>query len=122
MTKVKKYKTVEDLKAIESTNVNHSSRSEKHNAFEKFIREVSSLHLTQKRQVSNQSMEDILKNSLLTVCRSLEKYKVDYMLIGGTAVALNGYYRISINIKGEMAEKPDIDMWYNLSRPEIGLH
>ena len=35
------------------------------------------------------------------------------MLIGGTAVALNGYYRVSINIKGEMAEKPDIDVWYN---------
>jgi len=35
------------------------------------------------------------------------------MLIGGTAVALNGYYTISINIKGEMAEKTDIDMWYN---------
>lgn len=58
-------------------------------------------------------MEDSLKNSLLTVCNLLEKYKVQYILIGGTAVALNGYYRHSINIAGELTDKPDIDLWYN---------
>lgn len=31
----------------------------------------------------------------------------------GTAVALNGYYRHSINIAGELTDKPDIDIWYN---------
>lgn len=36
-----------------------------------------------------------------------------YMAIGGTAVALNGYYRISTNIAGEVTDKPDIDIWYN---------
>lgn len=35
------------------------------------------------------------------------------MLVGGAAVALNGYYRHSINIKGELTDKPDIDIWYN---------
>ena len=35
------------------------------------------------------------------------------MLVGGTAVALNGYYRHSINISGELTDKPDIDIWYN---------
>jgi len=35
------------------------------------------------------------------------------MLIGGTAVALNGYYRHSMNISGELTEKPDIDVWYS---------
>ena len=40
-------------------------------------------------------MEDDLKNSLLTVWNLLEKFKVQYMLIGGTAVALNGFtYRL----------------------------
>jgi len=58
-------------------------------------------------------MDDKLKNSLLTVCRLLEKYKIDYMLIGGTAVALNGYYRLSQNTSGEITDKPDIDIWYN---------
>jgi len=36
-------------------------------------------------------MEDNHKNSLLAICKLLEKYNVQYMLIGGTAVALNGY-------------------------------
>jgi hypothetical protein len=58
-------------------------------------------------------MEDNLKDSLLTVCRLLEKYNVKYMLVGGAAVALNGYYRHSINIEGELADKPDVDIWYN---------
>jgi len=58
-------------------------------------------------------MEENLKDSLLSVCRLLEKYNVGYMLIGGAAVALYGYYRHSINIHGELTDKPDIDIWYN---------
>ena len=58
-------------------------------------------------------MEDKLKKCLLSVCRLLEKYSINYIIVGGTAVALNGYYRHSINIAGELTEKPDIDIWYN---------
>jgi hypothetical protein len=58
-------------------------------------------------------MEGKLKVSLLTVCKLLEEYNVQYMLVGGVAVALNGYYRHSMNTSGELAEKPDIDIWYN---------
>ena len=58
-------------------------------------------------------MEDNLKITLLTVCKLLKKYNVQYMLVGGTAVALNGYYRHSINVSGELTDKPDIDIWYN---------
>ncbi len=58
-------------------------------------------------------MKDGLQNVLLAVCRLLEKYEVQYMLIGGTAVALNGYYRHSINNAGDLTDKPDIDIWYN---------
>lgn len=53
-------------------------------------------------------MEDSLKNSLITVCELLEKNKIKYLLVGGTAVALNGYYRHSMNISGELTDKPDI--------------
>ena len=35
------------------------------------------------------------------------------MIVGGTAVALNGYFRYSKNISGEISDKPDIDIWYN---------
>ncbi|HEX5154475.1 MAG TPA: hypothetical protein VFW07_23675 [Parafilimonas sp.] len=58
-------------------------------------------------------MDNDLKNSLVTICNLLEKFNVQYMLIGGTAVALNGYYRHSINAAGELTNKPDIDVWYN---------
>lgn len=58
-------------------------------------------------------MESSLKDSLLAVCVLLEKHNVHYMLIGGVAVALNGYYRHSINTAGELTDKPDIDIWYN---------
>jgi hypothetical protein len=57
-------------------------------------------------------MEQNFKHSLLSVCQLLEKYKVEYMFIGGTAVALNGYYRHSTNAEGELTDKPDIDIWY----------
>lgn len=58
-------------------------------------------------------MNDSLKKTLLNICTLLEKYHVQYLLIGGTAVALNGYYRHSTNTAGEIVEKPDIDIWYN---------
>lgn len=56
---------------------------------------------------------DNLRNSLLTVCRLLEKHNVQYLIVGGTAVALNGYYRMSMDTAGYPASKPDIDIWYN---------
>ncbi|MDL2297062.1 RMD1 family protein [Bacteroidales bacterium OttesenSCG-928-B11] len=60
-------------------------------------------------------MIDDLRNSLLVIVKLLEKHEVSYMIIGGTAVALNGYYRHSINLAGELTDKPDIDVWYNPS-------
>ncbi|HZW66890.1 MAG TPA: hypothetical protein VFF23_14445 [Hanamia sp.] len=58
-------------------------------------------------------MEDAARTMLLTVSKLLVKYSVNYMIVGGTAMALHGYYRHSINASGELTEKPDIDIWYN---------
>ncbi len=58
-------------------------------------------------------MEENIKTTLLTVCKLLEKYNVKYIIVGGLAVALNGYYRHSVNASGELTDKPDIDIWYN---------
>lgn len=58
-------------------------------------------------------MEDNLKGVLLTVSKLLVKYNANYMIVGGAAMALHGYYRHSINASGELTEKPDIDIWYN---------
>ncbi len=58
-------------------------------------------------------MESSLVNSILNVCRSLNKFSVQYIVVGGTAVALHGYFRHSVNVTGEIAGKPDLDFWYN---------
>lgn len=62
-------------------------------------------------------MDNDLRSNLLTVCKLLSKHKVEYLVVGGAAVALYGYFRISITSMGNYAEKPDIDLWYNPSYP-----
>ncbi|UOR03562.1 hypothetical protein MUN82_11450 [Hymenobacter aerilatus] len=58
-------------------------------------------------------MDDNLVGSILTVCGVLNKQDIEYLIVGGTAVALHGYYRLSINAAGAVADKPDLDIWYN---------
>ena len=60
-------------------------------------------------------MDKGLRTSLLTVCGLLSKHKVEYLIVGGTAVALHGYFRMSVSIAGIPADKPDLDFWYNPS-------
>jgi hypothetical protein len=62
---------------------------------------------------NNQVMEDNLVNSVLHVCNILNKHSVEYLLVGGTAVALHGYYRLSRQTSGQVTEKHDLDFWYN---------
>jgi len=47
------------------------------------------------------------------ICDIFNKHSVEYMIVGGTAVALHGHFRKSTTLKGEVVEKPDMDFWYN---------
>lgn len=58
-------------------------------------------------------MANKVSDSVIAVCKLLQKYQVLYLLVGGTAVALNGYYRLSVNDAGELTDKPDIDIWFS---------
>ena len=58
-------------------------------------------------------MTDNLAQSLLAVCRALNEQGVEYLAVGGTAVALHGYYRLSTLPSGVVTDKPDVDLWYN---------
>ena len=58
-------------------------------------------------------MDKHLKTGLLTVCKLMATHDVKYMIVGGAAVALYGYYRHSINLWGKLTDKPDIDIWYH---------
>jgi hypothetical protein len=58
-------------------------------------------------------MDSNLANCLLKICEVFNKHDLKCMIVGGTAVALHGYFRHSMNISGEIADKPDIDFWFN---------
>ena len=47
------------------------------------------------------------------ICEILNKHSVEYLIVGGLAMALHGYYRKSIAPHGTQTEKPDIDIWFN---------
>ena len=58
-------------------------------------------------------MENSLADGIISVCRVLNKHLIQYILVGGAAVALHGYVRQSMNSTGTVADKPDLDFWYN---------
>lgn len=58
-------------------------------------------------------MQKNLTNSILNVCKILNENTVQYLIVGGTAVALHGYFRLSMNTAGLPVDKPDLDFWYN---------
>jgi hypothetical protein len=58
-------------------------------------------------------MENSLIESVLNVCKILNKNSVEYLIVGGTAVALHGFYRQSYTSSGKLTEKHDLDFWYN---------
>lgn len=51
---------------------------------------------------------------LPVIISSLNKYKVENMVVGGFAVGYYGYYRQSMTKNSlKPIEKPDLDIWYN---------
>ena len=58
-------------------------------------------------------MDKSLSEYVLNVCKILNKHSVQYLIVGGAAVALHGYFRRSLNLSGLPAEKHDLDFWYN---------
>ena len=61
-------------------------------------------------------MGDKLVDGILAVCRVLNQHGVEYLTVGGTAVALHGFYRLSTNPAGAVADKPGLDF---LVQPDV---
>lgn len=62
-------------------------------------------------------MHKKITDNILAVCHALNKCGVQYLIVGGTAVALHGYFRWSYKSDGKPADKYDLDIWYNPSYP-----
>jgi hypothetical protein len=58
-------------------------------------------------------MDNSLIESLSIVCKILNKNSVEYLIVGGSAVALHGFFRLSHDPSGRPMEKRDLDFWYN---------
>jgi hypothetical protein len=58
-------------------------------------------------------MANSFVNNILSVCKILNTHSVEYLIVGGTAVALHGYFRMSQDAAGNPTEKHDLDFWYN---------
>ena len=50
---------------------------------------------------------------IIFVCQALQNRSVEYLVVGGTAVGFHGYYRPSKASDDTLAEKNDLDFWYN---------
>lgn len=58
-------------------------------------------------------MSPELTHILTTVHDALHRHGVAYMIVGGIAVGIHGYERITVDDNGEPLPKPDIDIWYS---------
>jgi hypothetical protein len=58
-------------------------------------------------------LENSVTKTILTVCDALNRNSVQYLIVGGTAVAFHGYFRWSLDTAGNPATKFDLDIWYN---------
>jgi len=58
-------------------------------------------------------MEDLVGDGILRICAALNKHNIDYLVVGGMAVGLHGYFRKSIEVDGRIAANVDLDIWYN---------
>lgn len=60
-----------------------------------------------------QKMKNSVREILNRLCATLNKHSVDYLIVGGIAVAVHGYERRSYSYSGTVEEKFDVDIWYD---------
>jgi len=60
-------------------------------------------------------MIDNYIKSVHNVCSILKKHNVEYLIVGGTALAFYGHYRMTMLSNNMPSDKQDYDFWYNPS-------
>ncbi|MGM0934618.1 MAG: nucleotidyltransferase [Bacteroidota bacterium] len=56
-----------------------------------------------------------LTNQIIKICDVLNSHEVEYLIVGGTALALHGHFRYTRDPRGNISDKFDFDFWYNPS-------
>lgn len=56
-----------------------------------------------------------MTNNLIEICSKLNKHRTQYLIVGGFAVGLHGYSRMTTDNYGKILAKQDYDFWYNPS-------
>jgi hypothetical protein len=56
-------------------------------------------------------MQDDFLEHILKVCEILKTHKIEYMMVGGTALAFHGYYHRTTLPNGLPSDKHDFDFW-----------
>ncbi len=81
--------------------------------FERDMRAAAALGLTKERR-SRKPVPVVIPRhrELVSICSALEKHDVDYLVVGGAAVILHGYYRQTSDRHGRPLDRLDIDLWY----------
>lgn len=114
MKKLYRYSTFEELKASrnapEQEGTTPPATIEELNEFFSILRS----NLVKKdKNIQPPTDENYLVSKLGDVCRSLHKYHVKHLLIGGTAVAVHGYYLPATQHQTDVPAKHAIDFWYD---------
>jgi|JI9StandDraft_2_1071091.scaffolds.fasta_scaffold264343_2 predicted nucleotidyltransferase len=50
---------------------------------------------------------------ILRVCKSLNEFRVHFVIVGGTASGFHGFYRLTVDYNGLPTEKHDFDFWFD---------
>jgi predicted nucleotidyltransferase len=58
--------------------------------------------------------QDVIQE-IINICSALNKHDVEYLIIGGTASAFHGHFRVTSDHHGNSLDKYDIDLWYDSS-------
>lgn len=66
-----------------------------------------------KKQIDLVTMYNDFTKHILRVCKSLNDFNVEFIIVGGTASGFHGYYRMTLDYYGIPTEKHDFDFWFN---------
>lgn len=103
-----------DIKDFVASKPQSPTRISVHTPYEALVKtlDMMATNFMFNKKRYNATMERMTVDLLLKICSSLSSEKVEYMIIGGTAVGYYHFVRPSHPIEGRPEIKTDLDFWY----------